>query len=174
MVRSPYCSSPAWPACVLGRLSFKIRQAFDLADVRVVDAQPALRVAPLADPVDGIGHDVLDLEHLAVLEQPDALLHAELLGDRDAGVDVVVVRLDVPRVDDQRVAFPAADRLAVVGEDHRVGFEYSRPSRKICRKLLLKFETIMITVGSCTIAIGHTRVMIIGMPAGKHWPIASR
>src|SRR5688572_28849464 len=99
----------------------EIRQAVHLADVRVVDAQPALRAAPLADPVDRIRHDVRNLEDLAVLEQPYPLLHAELLGDRDTGIDVVVVRLDVARVDDERVAFEAALRLAVVRVDHRVG-----------------------------------------------------
>ena len=44
-------------------------------------------------------------ENLAVLEHAHALLDTELLGDRDAGVDVVVVRLDVSRVHDERVAF---------------------------------------------------------------------
>ena len=30
------------------------------------------------------------------------------------------------------------------------------------------------TVGSCTIAIGQTRVMITGRPAGQHCPMSSR
>ncbi len=30
------------------------------------------------------------------------------------------------------------------------------------------------TVGSCTIEIDHTRVMMSGTPAGQHWPMSSR
>src|SRR5690554_6674115 len=98
----------------------QVRQAFHFADIRVVDAQPVLLAAPLADPAVRIRHDVLDLHDARIVEQPDTLLDLEILGDRDAGIDVVVVGLDVLRVDDQRIPLPMPDRFAVVRIDDRV------------------------------------------------------
>ncbi len=40
------------------------------------------------------------------------------------------------------------------------------------RRLFVKLNIMKIAVGACIMLIGHTRVMIIGMPAGKHLPDA--
>ena len=41
------------------------------------------------------------------------------------------------------------------------------------RTLFIKPLTMKMDVGVCTMAIGQTRVMMIGMPAGQHAPISS-
>ncbi len=41
------------------------------------------------------------------------------------------------------------------------------------RVLFMKPLTMKITVGFWIMAIGQTRVMITGKPAGQHWPMSS-
>src|SRR5688572_28592992 len=86
ILRTPLTLEPGLAGLRARQIVVQDGQAVDLADVGVVDAQPAIRAAPLAAPIDGVRHDVRDLEDLAVLEQPNPLLHAEFPGDRDAGV----------------------------------------------------------------------------------------
>ena len=38
----------------------------------------------------------------------------------------------------------------------------------------MKPLTMKIAVGFWTMAMGHTRVMIMGSPAGQQWPMSSR
>ncbi len=72
----------------------------------------------------GVGQRVLDLDRLAVLDQPHALDDVQRVARRNARaalVEPVVVARKILRVDDQRVAFPVADRLAVEARHDDVG-----------------------------------------------------
>src|SRR5262249_46467405 len=73
----------------------QVGQTVHFVDVGVVLAVPALLRAPFPNPDVGIGHDVLDLELLAAVDEAHALNRAEVLRDRNSRVDVVHVRLDV-------------------------------------------------------------------------------
>ena len=94
----------------------QVRQTRHFLNVLVVDAVEALGALPLAFPMLRVGHRVLDLELLAVVDQADALDDVQLLAGGNgcaALIHPVVIATEADRVDDQRVAFPAADRLAV-------------------------------------------------------------
>ncbi len=105
---------------MLRQVLVEVRQALRLRNVAVIHAQPALGVLPLALPHLGIGHRVLDLQDLAAVLHAHPLGHLELIADRDAGVDVVLVRLEVLGVHDELVLLPVTDGLAVVRVDHGV------------------------------------------------------
>src|SRR5690606_3459353 len=89
---------------LLGRLAAEVRagqvrivlqDAVRLVDVGVVLPVEALRGLPLAFPHLRVDQFVLDFHRLPVVHQPDAFEQLELVRDRDAEVDVVVVGFEV-------------------------------------------------------------------------------
>src|SRR6185437_13052397 len=95
--------------------------AMDFVDVAIVAEVVLLGVDPLAFPVARIGHGQLDLEYLAAVSELPFLDDLQILAHRHARLDPVMARLQVDGLDHERVAFPMADRVAVVGGHGDVG-----------------------------------------------------
>src|ERR1043166_5817139 len=94
------------------QLAVGVGQALDFGDVGVVLPLPPVRARPLAFPVLGIDERPFVLELRAVFKQANPLDNPELVADRQAVVDDVLVDGHVARIDDERVAFPASAGFA--------------------------------------------------------------
>src|SRR6185437_804590 len=99
------------------QLAVRVGQALHLGDVGVVLPLPVVAARPLAVPVLRVDERPGVLELLSLVEQLDALDDPELVAHRQAVVDHVLVDGHAARLDDERVAFPVTDRLAVVRAD---------------------------------------------------------
>src|SRR6185436_5811122 len=94
-----------------------VGQALHFGDIGVVLPLPVVSARPLAVPALGIDERPLVFERLALVGQADALDDPELIAHRQAVVDHVLVDGHRARFDDERVAFPLADLLAVIRPD---------------------------------------------------------
>jgi hypothetical protein len=66
------------PGLSARKIVIQIRQTFHFADVRMIHSQPLFGIAPLANPVDGVGHDIFDFQNLAIFDEFDSFLDAKL------------------------------------------------------------------------------------------------
>src|SRR4029453_7533962 len=100
-------------ACRSRQTLIEVRQTFHFRDIRVVLTHPTVSAGPLPFPIVRIDERPLDLEGLASIQEADALDDAEVVADREAIVNDVLRGNHTSRIDDQRVAFPVPDGLAV-------------------------------------------------------------
>tara|TARA_R110002049_G_scaffold54869_4_gene152335 strand:- start:2258 stop:2695 length:438 start_codon:yes stop_codon:yes gene_type:complete len=64
-----------------------------------------------------VRHAKFDLERVAIIDQPPALLDTALFADRDAGVDIGKRLSETHRLHEQMIVGPVGNRVAVIAVD---------------------------------------------------------